>query len=183
MNNRINRASTRLLMLARSSSNTCYNYNINEGLMVLKLGNIVSILINTGPRNDDDFSVLQGICFWEIIVNVICMNPLYHFKTGIAYSLCTPTDELIIVKFSQLRCHAFCPCQKFKKRTYALSICIKFEKSSSINWIFNLKKKINFEVDFYTLNRKKNPVWNWLKIQFFELDFSNLIFQKSSTDQ
>ena len=36
-------------------------------------------------------------------------------RTGIAYSLCTPTDELIIVKFSQLRCHAFCPCQKFKK--------------------------------------------------------------------
>ena len=42
--------------------------------MVLKLGNIVSILINTGPRNDDDFSVLQGICFWEIIAIVICMK-------------------------------------------------------------------------------------------------------------
>ena len=29
----------------------------------------------------------------------------------------------------------------------------------------------------------KNPVWNRLKIEFVELDFSNLIFQKSSTDQ
>ena len=29
---------------------------------------------------------------------------------------------------------------------------------------------------------RKNPVRNRLKIQFFELDFSNLIFQKSSTD-
>jgi hypothetical protein len=32
--------------------------------------------------------------------------------------------------------------------------------------------KINFEIDFCML-----------KIQFVELDFSNLIFQKSSTDQ
>ena len=29
----------------------------------------------------------------------------------------------------------------------------------------------------------KNPVRNRLKIQFVELDFSKLIFQKSSTDQ
>ena len=29
----------------------------------------------------------------------------------------------------------------------------------------------------------KNSVWNRLKIQFVELDFSNLIFQKSSTDR
>ena len=29
----------------------------------------------------------------------------------------------------------------------------------------------------------KNPVLNRLKIQFIELDFSKLIFQKSSTDQ
>ena len=29
----------------------------------------------------------------------------------------------------------------------------------------------------------KNPVRNRLKIQFFELDFSKLIFQISSTDQ
>ena len=32
--------------------------------------------------------------------------------------------------------------------------------------------KINFEIDFC-----------WLEIYFVELDFSNLIFQKSSTDQ
>ena len=29
----------------------------------------------------------------------------------------------------------------------------------------------------------KNPIWNRLKIQFVELDFSKLFFQKSSTDQ
>ena len=28
----------------------------------------------------------------------------------------------------------------------------------------------------------KNPVWNRLKIQFVKIGFSNLIFQKSSTD-
>ena len=51
-----------------------------------------------------------------------------------------------------------------------------------MNWNFSLFRtgfllqvqpaKINFEIDFCRL-----------KIQFFQLDFSNLIFQKSSTDQ
>jgi hypothetical protein len=45
--------------------------------------------------------------------------------------------------------------------------------------------KINFdELDFqpgYT--GSKNPVQNRPRIQFIELDFSKLIFQKSSTDQ
>ena len=57
-----------------------------------------------------------------------------------------------------------------------------FEKSSSTNWIFSLFQtgvllpvqpaKINFEIDF-----------SRLKLQFVELEFSNLIFQNSSTDQ
>ena len=56
-----------------------------------------------------------------------------------------------------------------------------FEKSSSTNWIFSLfgtwfllpvyPTKINFKTDFCSL-----------KIQFVELDFYNLIFQKSNTD-
>jgi hypothetical protein len=56
------------------------------------------------------------------------------------------------------------------------------EKSSLANWIFSLFQtgfllpvypaKINIEIDFWRL-----------KIQFVELDFYNLIFQKSSTDQ
>ena len=37
---------------------------------------------------------------------------------------------------------------------------------------------LNFEKSSW-----KNPVRNRLKIQFVELDFSKLIFQKSSTDQ
>ena len=58
---------------------------------------------------------------------------------------------------------------------------IKLEKSNLTNWIFSLFRtgllppaqpgKINFEIDFCRS-----------KIQFLELDFSNLIFQKSSTD-
>ena len=59
---------------------------------------------------------------------------------------------------------------------------INLEKSSSTNWIFSLFQtiflqpveptKINLEIDFYRL-----------KILFDELDFYNLIFFKSSTDQ
>ena len=59
---------------------------------------------------------------------------------------------------------------------------VKFEKSSSTNWIFSLPSlnwiftatvvcKTNFKIDFCRL-----------EIQFVKLDFSNLIFQKSSTD-
>ena len=49
-----------------------------------------------------------------------------------------------------------------------------FEKSSSTNWIFTacVACKNNFKIDFCRL-----------KIQFVELDLSNLIFQNSSTDQ
>ena len=56
-----------------------------------------------------------------------------------------------------------------------------FEKSSLMNWIFNLQKSIS-KLIFAGYTGCKNPVWNRLKIQFVELDFSNLIFQKSSTD-
>ena len=48
---------------------------------------------------------------------------------------------------------------------------IKLEKSSSTNWVFA----------GYT--GSKNQVRNRLNIQFIELDFSKLIFPKSSTDQ
>ena len=57
----------------------------------------------------------------------------------------------------------------------------KFEKSSSTNWIFNLQQSI-LKLVFAGYTGSKNPVQNRLKIQFVELDFSNLIFQKSSTD-
>ena len=48
---------------------------------------------------------------------------------------------------------------------------INLEKPSSTNWIFA------------GFTGSKNTVRNRLKIQFIELDFSKLIFQKSSTDQ
>ena len=54
---------------------------------------------------------------------------------------------------------------------------IKFEKSSSTNWIFNLQKSIS-KLIFAGYTGSKNSVWNRLKIQFIELDFSNLVFQK-----
>ena len=51
--------------------------------------------------------------------------------------------------------------------------------SSSTNWIFSLQKS-TLKLIFAG---SKNPVRNKLKIQFIELDFSKLIFQKSNTDQ
>ena len=59
---------------------------------------------------------------------------------------------------------------------------IKLEKSSSTNWIFNLQKSIS-KLIFAGYTGSKNPVQNRLKIQFVDLDFSKLIFQKSSRDQ
>ena len=61
-------------------------------------------------------------------------------------------------------------------------IYTEFLKSSSKNWIFSLQKSIS-KLVFAGYTDSKNPVWNWLKIQFVELDFPKLIFQKSSTDQ
>jgi hypothetical protein len=56
------------------------------------------------------------------------------------------------------------------------------ENSSSSNWIFSLQKSIS-KLIFPGYTGSKNPVRNRLKIKFVELDFSKLIFQKSSTDQ
>jgi hypothetical protein len=63
--------------------------------------------------------------------------------------------------------------------THPVDLYLIFEKSSSTNWIFSLQKKLIFAG--YT--GSKNQVRNRLKIQFVELDFFKLIFQKSSTDQ
>jgi hypothetical protein len=52
---------------------------------------------------------------------------------------------------------------------------IKFEKSS-------LKNQVRRTV-FLAYTGSKSLVWKRLKIQFIELDFSKLIFQKSRTDQ
>ena len=57
-----------------------------------------------------------------------------------------------------------------------------FEKLSLTNWIFCLQKSIS-KLIFVGYTGSKNLVRNRLKIQFFDLDFSKLIFQKSSTDQ
>ena len=59
---------------------------------------------------------------------------------------------------------------------------IKLEKSISTNWIFSLQTSIS-KLIFAGYTGSKNQVRNRLKIQFVELDFSKLIFQKSSTDQ
>ena len=54
--------------------------------------------------------------------------------------------------------------------------------SSSTNWIFGLWESI-LKLIFAGYTGSKNSVRNRLKIQFDELNFSKLIFQKSSTDQ
>jgi hypothetical protein len=59
---------------------------------------------------------------------------------------------------------------------------LNFEKSSSTNWIFSLQKLIS-KLIFASYTGSKNQVQNRQKIQFVELDFSKLIFQKSSTVQ
>ena len=48
-----------------------------------------------------------------------------------------------------------------------------------MNWIFSLQKSIS-KLIFVGYTGSKNPVQNRLKIQFVKLDFSKLIFQKSS---
>jgi len=58
---------------------------------------------------------------------------------------------------------------------------IKLEKSILTNWIFSLQKSI-LKLIFAGYTFSKNQVWNRLKIRSVELDFSKLIFQKSSTD-
>ena len=71
------------------------------------------------------------------------------------------------------------------------------EKSIWKNQVWRTGFLVYFELDFYCLcslqksisksifacyTGSKNPIRNRLTIQFVELDFSNLIFQKSSTD-
>ena len=51
-----------------------------------------------------------------------------------------------------------------------------------MNWIFSLQKSIS-KLIFAGNKDGKNPGQNRLKIQFIELDFSKLIFQRSSIDQ
>ena len=41
----------------------------------------------------------------------------------------------------------------------------------------------HFKIDFSGYTGSKNQVWSRLKIQYVELDFSKLIFQKSSIDR
>ena len=88
-----------------------------------------------------------------------------HFSS---YLTRKAADFRIIQKFE----HEFCTLGHL----YLIS-----EKSSSINWIFSLQKSIS-KLIFVGYTGSKNPLWNRLKIQFIKLDFSNLIFQKSSTD-
>jgi hypothetical protein len=67
-----------------------------------------------------------------------------------------------------------------------VDLYLVFEKSSWKNQVrrtgFSLQKSIS-KLIFAGYTGSKNPVRNRLKIQFVELDFSKLIFQKSSTDQ
>ena len=64
-----------------------------------------------------------------------------------------------------------------------VDLYLNFEKSSrTTTWIFSLQKSIS-KLIFAGYTGSKNQVKNRLKTQFVKLDFSGLIFQKSSTDQ
>ena len=65
---------------------------------------------------------------------------------------------------------------------YLISEKTSLKNQVQLNWIFNLKKTFS-KLIFAGYTGSKNPVQNRLKIQFVELDLSELIFQKSSTDQ
>ena len=73
------------------------------------------------------------------------------------------------------------------KETHPLLICTRIlryqvGKSSLTNWIFLVQKSI-LKLIFAGYTGSINPVRNGWKIQFVKLDFSKLIFQKSSIDQ
>ena len=68
-----------------------------------------------------------------------------------------------------------------------VDLYLNFEKSSWKNQFWQTgflacKNSIS-KIIFEGYTGSKNQVWNRLKIKFVELDFSKLIFQKSSTDQ
>ena len=89
-------------------------------------------------------------------------------------------SEDLLPKFSLL----FAAINKVKETPYPSILDfwkIKFKKSNSTNWIFDLKKSIS-KLIFAGYTCSKNPVQNGLKLQFVDIDFSNLIFQNSSTD-
>ena len=52
-------------------------------------------------------------------------------------------------------------------------LTIKFEKSSSKNWVINLQKSTS-KLIFAVYTGSKNPVRKRLKIQFVEIDFSKV---------
>ena len=53
---------------------------------------------------------------------------------------------------------------------------IKFEKSSSTNWIFNLQQSIS-KLIFAGYTGSENPVWKRIKFKFVELDFSRIKYR------
>ena len=89
-----------------------------------------------------------------------------------------------ISKVSEFKSHLdylYQPCKKFVKivknqaafQKNILPLYLNFEKLSSTNWIFSLQKSI---LKSFINTCIKNPVQNRLKIQFIQLDFSQLIF-------
>ena len=78
---------------------------------------------------------------------------------------------------------------EIEKALPPVDLYLIFEKSSWKNQVRQTGFLVYFELDFYCLCSLQKSIINFeidfcrLKIQFVELDFSNLIFQKSSTDQ
>jgi hypothetical protein len=72
----------------------------------------------------------------------------------------------------------------FVERLCPIHLNLIFEKSSWKNQVRRTGFLVYFELDFYCLPAKINFEIDFcrLKIQFVQVDFSNLIFQKSSTD-
>ena len=118
--------------------------------------------------------------------------PLFQLRVYnqiIFFDVCTALAEISTDCLTQVKAlmHFFLIVIKRCHRAYTkLSPCwsvlefwkIKLEKSSPTNWIFSLQKSIS-KLIFEGYTGSKNQVQNRLKIQFVELDFSQLIFQKN----
>jgi hypothetical protein len=84
--------------------------------------------------------------------------------------------------------HHPCNTQWVEIISYPLLICTWFPKNQFWkNQVWRTRCLVYFKLDFYCLRSLQKINFKIdlcsLKIQFVELDFSNLIFQKSSTDQ
>ena len=125
-------------------------------------------------------SILKVVSYYT----VCSLAPLRHvpivYRSDVAIH-----EEALFLLTSRVRFKSLLPKIDSTLPPYwcSLDFCkINLEKSCSTNWIFSACVACKNLIRNWFL-QAKNPVRNRLKIQFIELNFSKLIFQKSSADQ